>query len=98
MSDSTSCHEFASQVGLAFFIREKHPKTITKTESRASACLLNEPASDPSKRGGNAGHGRSITSDNMNGDNSDQGGNRLSQTGEKRQVKTATTMVYTFTA
>ena len=34
----TSSHEFASQFGLAFFIREKRPKTFAKTESRASVC------------------------------------------------------------
>ena len=37
-TDSTSYHEFASQFGLAFFICEKHPKTIVKTESLASVC------------------------------------------------------------
>ena len=34
----TSSHEFASQFGLAFFIREKRPKTFAKSESRASVC------------------------------------------------------------
>ncbi len=37
-TDSTSSHEFASQFGLAFFIREKHSKAIGKTVSRASVC------------------------------------------------------------
>ena len=59
----------------------------------ARKCLLNEPASDPSKRSGNAGHGRSIASDN-----SDHGSERLSKNAEKQQVKPATTRVYTFTA
>ena len=61
-TDSTSSHEFPSQFGLAFIIREKHPQTITNTDPRARFCW-NEPASDPSKRGGNAGYGRPIASD-----------------------------------
>ena len=31
-----SSHEFASQFGPAFVIREKHPKTIAKTDPRSS--------------------------------------------------------------
>ena len=52
----------------------------------------------PVEKGHNTGHGRSIASDNMSGDNSDHSGDSLSQNGEKQQVKTATTTVYTFTA
>ena len=40
---------------------------------------------------GNAGHGRSIASDSMSGNNSDHSGDRLRQNGEKHHVKTATT-------
>ena len=43
-SDSTSCHEFATQFGLAIFVkREKHPKP--RGNRVASACVyLNDPA------------------------------------------------------
>ncbi len=35
---STSSHEFASQFCLALLIREKHSKTTTKIDLRASVC------------------------------------------------------------
>ena len=43
-NDSTSCHEFASQYGIAFFcIHEKHPKP--RGNRVASACVyLNDPS------------------------------------------------------
>ena len=44
----------------------------------------------PAENGVNAGHSRSIASDNMSGDNNDHTGDRVSQNGEKQQVKTAT--------
>ena len=34
-TDTTLCHEFPSQFGLAFFIREKHQNIKKQTESRA---------------------------------------------------------------
>ena len=34
-TESTSCHEFASQFDVAIFIREKRPKTIANSESPA---------------------------------------------------------------
>ena len=61
-TDGTSSHEFASQFGLAFFYTWKTPKTY-REDRPSRKCLLNEPVSDPSNRGGNAGHGRSIASD-----------------------------------
>ena len=61
-TESTSSHEFASQFGLAFFYTRKTPKT--DLEDRPShKCILNEPASDPAKKGGNVSHGRSIAID-----------------------------------
>ena len=42
-TDSTSCHEFASQVGLASRIREKHPKPQRNRVARVSV-YLNEAA------------------------------------------------------
>ena len=86
-TDSTSSYQFASPFGLAFFYMRKTPKNY-REESRASVYWMNKRAID------NKGHGRSIASDNY----SDHSGNRLSQNGKKQQVKTATTIVYTFTA
>ena len=93
-TESTSYHELASQFGQAILYT---PKTLKNyREDRVShTSLLIEPASQPSKR---SGDGRSITSDNMSGDNSDHSGDRLSQNGEKQPVKMATTRMYTFTA
>ena len=43
LTDSTSCHEFASQFGLAIFLCEKHPKP--RGNRITSACVyLNDPA------------------------------------------------------
>ena len=96
-TESTYSHELGSQFGLAFFYsRKKHQKSIAKTGSRASVCSMNKRATRR-KEGGNAGHGRSIASDNMSGDNSDHSGEILSQNDEKHHVKSATTRVYTFT-
>ena len=44
------------------FLYAKTPKNY-REDRHLRMCQLNEPASDPSKRGGNAGHGRSISSD-----------------------------------
>ena len=35
---STSSHEFASKFGLGFFIPEKYPNTVAKTDLSASVC------------------------------------------------------------
>ena len=46
-SDRTPCHEFASQFGLDFFIREKHPLGLTiAIEGRVARTPihLNDPA------------------------------------------------------
>ena len=61
-SDGPSSHEFASQFGLAIFLSRKTPKNYHENRMTRK-CMLNEPASDPSNRGGNTGHGRSIASD-----------------------------------
>ena len=57
-------HEFVSQFGLAIFYTRKTPKNYAENWA-SRKCLLNEPATDPSKMGGNAGHGRSIASDQL---------------------------------
>ena len=76
-TDSTFYHEFTSQFAVALFSYMETKKNYR--EDRVSRkCMSNEPASGPSKRGGNAGHGRSITSDNIRGDNSDHSGDRFS--------------------
>ena len=56
-------------------------------------CLLNEQASAPSKRGITP-----VTATTWAATAAINSGVRLSQNGEKQQVKTATTRVYTFTA
>ena len=61
-TDSTSSHELMSQFGLKKNYTEKTPKSY-REERPSGKCLLNEAASDPLKRGVNAGHGRSIDSD-----------------------------------
>ena len=43
-SHGPSSHAFASQFGLAIFYTRKTPKTITKTESSASFCWMNQRA------------------------------------------------------
>ena len=88
-TDIPSCHELASQFGLAFLCSRK---SIAKTVSRTSVCCMNKRA--PVEKRRNTGHGRSIASDSMSGDNSDHSGDRLSQNGEKQQVKPMTTRVY----
>ena len=45
-----------------FLYTQKTPKNY-REDRPSRKCLLNEPESDPSKRGGNAGHGRSIASE-----------------------------------
>ena len=66
-----SSHEFASQLRLAIIYMQKTPKNFL--ENRVSCnCLLNETASDPSKRGGKVIHGRSITSGNGNNMSTDK--------------------------
>ena len=99
------CLSFLSRVCISvrcsnFFKGEKHPKTIAKNESPRERSV--EWTSDLPKRGGNCGHGWSPVTrwngDNLNGDNCGHSGDILSQKGEKQQVKTATTRVYTYTA
>ena len=83
-TESTFSHKVASLFDLVIFYTRKTPKNY-REDQVSCKCLLNyEQASDPSKwgRGGNAGHGRSIASDGMSGDNSDYSGDRLSQNGE----------------
>ena len=82
-TDSTSSHEFAFQFGLVFFFYTQKTPTNYREDRPLRKCLLNEQLSDPSKTGVNAGHGRSIASDNMSGDNSKQSGYRLSQNGDE---------------
>ena len=83
VSTDTSSHEFTSQFGLAIFVYAKNTQKLSRRLSLTQVSVEY------------AGHGRSIASDNMTGDNSDHSGKRLRQNGEKQQVKTATTRVYT---
>ena len=73
-TDIISCHEFASQFRLDFFIREKHPK-LSRIPRRTRYCIhLNEAAtghSTSAKRGVNfvmVGRTDPSNSDNHNGD------------------------------
>ena len=84
--------ECASQFGLDnFLLSEKHPKTIAEPSRRASV-LLNEPASDLSKRGGNCitvdrSPATCRNADTLNGDNCGHGVDRLSQNDDKAKTQ-----------
>ena len=69
-TDSTSSHEFASQFGLAIFLYTKNTQKLSRRPSPAQVFVQC------------AGHGRSIASDNMSGNNSNHSGERLSQNGD----------------
>ena len=43
-SDSTSCHEFASQFGLAFFLYAKNTQNVLEFRVASAIVQLNEPA------------------------------------------------------
>ena len=59
-----SSHESASHFGLANVLYAKTPTDYRENQVPCNFfCQLNEPASDPSKRGGDAGHVRSIASE-----------------------------------
>ena len=96
-TDGQYPHEFASRFGLAFFYSRKTPKNDRENRVQRK-CMLNEPPSDPSKRGGEARHGQSISSDQPKRRHCGQIGDRYSQNGEKQQVKRATPRVYASTA
>ena len=76
------------------FIRENPPKTIAKTDPHASVCWMNQRVTHR-KGSPSIDRQRPATTWSVNCGHS---GDRLSQNGEKQQVKTATTRVYTFTA
>ena len=63
-----------------------------------SKCLLNETATDASKRGGNACHGwspaTSRNGNNMSGDNCGHNVDRLSQNGEKQHLNSDNDSLY----
>ena len=83
-TQSASCHDFASQFGLAIFLYVKNTQKLSRRPRPVQVSVEF------------GGHGRSMASDNRV-DNSDDNGERLlNQDGEKQQVKTATTRVYTF--
>ena len=88
-TESISCHEFSSQFGLAIFVMQKTPKTIANTESPARMFILMKQLQAIVRR---------PATTYMSGDNGDYSGVRLSQNGKMKQVKTATTRDYTFTA
>ena len=87
-TESISCHEFASQFGLAFFWYPKNNQNYREYLVPRANVYLNEAAS---------GHCSPVTY--MSGDNSDHigpSGVRLSQNGEMQQDKTATMRDYSF--
>ena len=89
-NESISCHEFASQFGLANTQNYREYRV-----ARANIIFLNKPVN------GHCSPGRvdrSPATTYMSGDNSDHSGVRLRQNGEMQQVKTATKRDYTFTA
>ena len=92
-SDSTSCHEFVSQFGLAFFLYAKTSKSYC--EDRPSLMwLLNGPAAPVTMRSrlnGQRPVGAATTAVILSRD-------RLSQNSENQPVETATMRVYTFMA
>ena len=73
-TDSTSCHEFASQIGLDIFVYVKNTQNYHKYRVAYATVFLNEAAtgdSTPAKRGRQLRHGwvhRPIENDNQNGD------------------------------
>ena len=90
-----SSHEFASQFGLAiFYTRKTHKRYREDRVPRKFQFLLHNWQIMPSGTSRQvfvecAGHGLSIASDNMSGNNSDHSGERLNQNGDN--------VVYTFT-
>ena len=73
-TDSTSSHEFASQFGLAIFYMRKNTQKLSRRPSPEQVFVEC------------AGHGLSIGSDNMSGNNSDHSGERLSQIGDNESL------------
>ena len=60
-TESTSCQAFASQFDLDIFYTGKTPKTMAKTDCRASLCLMKQSAVEKGRYYvTNHGHGRSI--------------------------------------
>ena len=74
-SRPTSSHEFAFRFGLAIFVL--YAKNTQKLSRRPRLEQVSVECT---------GHGRSIASDNMSGDNSDHSGKRLSQNGDNESL------------
>ena len=90
-TDSTSCHEFASQFGLAYLLYPKNTQEISRRPTLDHTWLLNEPATPVtiwSRLNRQLDVGAAVI---LSGD-------RFSQNSENQQVKTVTMRVYTFTA
>ena len=94
-TESISCHEFASQFGLAVFLYAKNTQNYCEYRVAHTNVYLNEAATAYCLP---VTVGRSPATTYMNGDNNDHSGARLSQNGEMQQVKMATTRGYTLTA
>ena len=87
-TESTSSHEFESQFGLEIVLYAKTPAYYR--ENRLSGkFMLNETAS--SRKGALLTPVTVDRSPATSGNGNDHSGDRLSQTGDKQQVKTATT-------
>ena len=90
LTDSTSCHEFASQFGLAYLLYPKNTQEISRRPTVEHTWLLlpATPVTMWSRLNRQLDIGAAVI---LSGD-------RFSQNSENQQVKTVTMRVYTFTA
>ena len=94
-TESISCHDVASQFGLAIFLYAKNTHNYREYRVAHANVYFNEAATSHCSP---VTVDRSAASTYIIGDNSEHSGVRLSQNGEMQQVKTATTRDYIFTA
>ena len=94
--ESTSSHEFAFQFGIEMFLYAKNTKNNYRENRLSRKSLLNETASG--RKGAVLTPNTVDRSPAKSGNGNGHSGDRLSQTDDKQQVKTATARVYTFTA
>ena len=85
-TDSTFCHEFASQFGLAFCLYAKNKNKNYHEDRLSRMWLLNEPATPVTMRS------RLNCQRSVGAATTAVSGDRLSQNSENQQVKTAATM------
>ena len=92
-SDSTSCHEFASQFGLAFFVYAKNIHRLSRKPTLAHLAV--EWTSDA---GNNAVTVECLATRRTRINCGNTEPYRLTKNSENQPVETATMRVYTFTA